>query len=373
MFSLSDLRSIQVNQEYVCMEEKVEDSFNSYKLLDDLLSRSENLEEFDVNVTTLVTDGPGRDEGVPDEVLLGHGQHIAETLQQVRQSCNLNICYGLTRKPVCWRHLFEQDVIVEDRNDYRKQTYNFFSQVKRKRLEWEELKKAEEEEQKMTKEWYKWEKGEEGGTVSRISQTGPCDPRTCLHPLPHFDERQTRLVRAPPAPFGRGLENLPFGISSPSPLEIPVYGSSLIPLVTSPTILGSERNQPFESFISPYSDGDVKAPPMELFALPDFCGSVNPSASTGSSVFSDWMDSGPNEEFDKRLHSHPAGRVNSPMAIFLSPTEFSEGIDPPTNAGSSPAFLDWTDSELSKVNLIDGCKIFGHQVGEVQESVEGVL
>ena len=327
MFDLSDLRSIYLNKEYLELKEEPENTLDEYKPLDDLLGRLRNLEELDINTIR-------SDSDYFDEVCLGHGQLIAETLRKVRQRCSLKISYGVDRQPVCWRHLFEQDVVVEDRNDYRERARNRWNQRKRDQLECEERKvmtgkvKREEERKKEEKErreeerkekeeelwkevskWIKWEEEEEEeeGILPTISQAGSYNSWTYLCMSPHFDERQNPLMGAPPAPFGRGPENPPFVISSPYPVE---------------------RHNPSTYLLRP--------PNFVTEEIP------LPSASTGSSVFSDWMGSGPTEEFDRWPHLHSGGGVNIQLTNFLAPADFSEGVDPPR--GSFSVFLDWPDS-----------------------------
>ena len=143
MFSLSDLRSIQINLQDVNLDEEIEDTFKNFKLLDDPLGNMENLEELDVTVRVSVT---WEDEGeVPNEVFLGYGQLVAENLPQVRQRCSLKIRHGSISQHVCWRHLFEQGAVVEDRGDYRDQTRKFCSYVLMlRRLKMEEREKEED-------------------------------------------------------------------------------------------------------------------------------------------------------------------------------------------------------------------------------------
>lgn len=160
MFSLSDLRSIQINLQDVNLDEEIEDTFKNFKLLDDPLGNMENLEELDVTVRVSVT---WEDEGeVPNEVFLGYGQLVAENLPQVRQRCSLKIRHGSISQHVCWRHLFEQGAVVEDRGDYRDQTRKFCSYVLMlRRLKMEEREK--EEDRKKKEKWKKKEGSGKGG------------------------------------------------------------------------------------------------------------------------------------------------------------------------------------------------------------------
>ena len=149
MFNLSDLHSIQIHFNIQRLEIKDVNIFNDYKLLDDLLGDLESLEELAINFMPFYDLD---EDGAPGDVHCGHGQLIAETLQQVRQRCNLKISHGRSRQPVCWRHLFEQDAVVEDRNDYRERARNVLNQMERERVEQDEKWEKEKEERRKKEE-----------------------------------------------------------------------------------------------------------------------------------------------------------------------------------------------------------------------------